>query len=343
LNPLLYIHIPFCDTKCPYCSFNSFTGISSEKEKYFEALEKQLEFDLAKFEVSKFKTIFIGGGTPSTVEPKFYEKLFHKLDLSETVEITVEANPNSANENWLKEMKNLSVNRLSLGVQSFQKEKLEYLGRHHTGKRAKEILEKAHNIGFERISLDLIYGTKFDNRDFLEKEISELENLPIDHLSLYSLTIEEGTPFQKFGEKNFENVSETEWLLEKISERFQQYEISNFGNPSIHNLGYWRGENYLGLGSGAVGFWNNFRYYPEKNPQKYIENPVEREVEKLSKEDLFFEKLFLGFRSKVGVCKNDLDSEILKSLLENGIIFEKDKRVFNSNYLLADEVALKFL
>ncbi|EJF06647.1 putative oxygen-independent coproporphyrinogen III oxidase [Thiovulum sp. ES] len=343
MNPLLYIHIPFCDTKCPYCSFNSFTGISSEKERYFDALSKQLEFDTQKFEVSKFKTIFIGGGTPSTVESKFYEKLFSKLDLSETVEITVEANPNSANENWLREMKNLGVNRLSLGVQSFQTEKLKYLGRHHSGKRAKDILEKANKVGIERISLDLIYGTKFDNREFLEKEISELENLPIDHLSLYSLTIEEGTPFQKIGEKNFENISETEWLLEKISEKFPQYEISNFGNPSIHNLGYWGGENYLGLGSGAVGFWNDFRYYPERNPQKYIENPFDREIEKLSENDLFFEKLFLGFRSKIGVSKNDLDLKILDLLLEKGIVLEKENRIFNKNYLLADEVALKFL
>jgi oxygen-independent coproporphyrinogen-3 oxidase len=342
LNPLLYIHIPFCDTKCPYCSFNSFTGLSSEKERYFDALLKQLEADTQRFGVSKFKTIFFGGGTPSTVSPKYYEKLFKKLDLSETVEITVEANPNSANEDWLKEMKNLGVNRLSLGVQSFQNEKLKYLGRNHSGKRAKDILEKAKRVGIERVSLDLIYGTKFDDRNFLEKEISELENLPIDHLSLYSLTIEEGTPFQKIGEKNFEKIAETEWLFEKISEDFPQYEISNFGNPSIHNLGYWAGENYIGLGSGAVGFWNDFRYYPEKNPQKYIETPTQREIEKLSKEDLFFEKLFLGFRSKIGVLKSELNSEILKPLLENGILFERENRIYNKNYLLADEVALKF-
>jgi oxygen-independent coproporphyrinogen-3 oxidase len=342
LRPLLYIHIPFCDSKCPYCSFNSFTGISSEKEKYIDSLLQQLEFDIEKFGVENFKTVYIGGGTPSTLSPKLIEKIFEKLlkYISKSEEITIEVNPKSGSENWLKEVKNFGVNRISVGTQSFQKEKLEYLGRNHSPEKAKETIISAQKVGIERVSLDLIYGTKFDNQKFLQKEWNEIQNLPIDHLSMYSLTIEEGTPFQKFGEKNFENVDETEWLFGEVSKKFPQYEISNFGNPSIHNLGYWSGENYLGVGSGAVGFIDNYRYYPEKNPQKYIQNPTERKIEKLSKDDLFLEKLFLGFRSKVGIAKEDLLGVKYKNLIDQGILFEKENRVFNSNYLLADEVAL---
>ena len=348
---LLYIHIPFCDSKCAYCAFNSYVDKFSQREKYMHALSSQLTYELERFDVSEtnlIETVFIGGGTPSTVDPLLYTKIFETISpfLAPDAEITSEANPNSATYEWLKGMFTLGVNRISFGVQSFNDEKLKILGRAHNTAHALEAIKNAQKIGFKRLSLDLIYGVAGDTKELLHTDIEHAFSLPIDHLSLYSLTIEEHTAFEKTPELAREELEMTKWLFEEIESRgFLQYEISNFGKTrSLHNLGYWEGKDYIGLGAGAVGFLTNTRFYPSTNIEHYIENPLEITEESLTPDALLGEKLFLGFRSCVGVDEKNLTPTQKKEadlLTLEGILEHYNGRFFNPNFLLADEIALR--
>lgn len=345
---LIYIHIPFCDSKCHYCSFNSYVDLFHLRESYMQALLVQLKFELKRFKAEKgsIETVFIGGGTPSTVKPELYRSLLELLSpyIKEGAEITSEANPNSATAEWLEGMHALGVNRISFGVQSFNDEKLKKLGRAHKADDASKALIRAKKAGFNHLSLDLIYGVEDDTKALLEHDLKEAFKLPIDHLSAYALTIEEGTPFASTPAVADEKLALTEWFLKRIKKRFATYEISNFGNyHSKHNLGYWEYKDYIGLGSGAVGFLKNERFYPSGNVRAYIENPLDIQNELLSEEAVKTEKIFLGLRSIVGVDETILsEKEREKALLlakEKKLIY-RDGHFFNDDYLLSDELAL---
>ena len=348
---LLYIHIPFCDSKCSYCAFNSYVDKFSLRKKYMDALLVQLEHELERFGTTPqnpIETVFIGGGTPSTVDAALYVPLFEKIApfLGEGCEITSEANPNSDTPEWLEGMKRVGVNRVSFGVQSFDDAKLTALGRAHNSAQALNAVRNAAQIGFERLSLDLIYGVAGDTRPLLERDVSTAFSLPIDHISLYALTIEEATAFEKTPEKAHEELDLTRWLFKEIADRgFEQYEISNFGRtPSRHNLGYWEHKPYIGLGSGAVGFLRNRRFYPPNDIQTYIADPLAAHVEELTPGDLLSEKLFLGLRSKIGVDAGILNAAQRKEadiLLRAGLLEERGGRLYNTDFLLADEIALR--
>ena len=309
-----------------------------------KAITQQLKFELKKFnpEVNSIKSLFIGGGTPSTVEPYMYEEFFKILRpyLEENAEITTEANPNSASINWLTGMKELGVNRVSFGVQSFDETKLKKLGRNHSKMQAIHAINNAHKIGIKNISCDLIYATSFD----VEDDIDIAFSLPINHISSYALTLEKKTPFYQRDELTNNSVELATNFIKKVTSKFPQYEISNFGEyQSIHNLGYWSGDDYIGIGAGAVGFLKNERYYPSKNIEEYIKNPLHVEVEKLSNNDLHVESLFLGLRSKIGIDVNKLNTQEEKKvalLIEGKKLTCKDNIAYNKNYLLADEIAL---
>ena len=341
---LTYLHIPFCDSKCHYCAFNSYVDKLSLKKDYMHSITLQLKEELKKFKAKKnsVKSLFIGGGTPSTISPNMYENFFEILRpyLKKDAEITTEANPNSASLKWLKGMKDLGVNRISFGVQSFDEYKLKKLGRNHSAKQALNAIENANKAGFENISCDLIYATSFD----VKKDIQTALLLPINHISSYALTLEKGTPF--YGKKELldEDEKTAREFIEEVSKKFPQYEISNFGHyKSTHNLGYWAGENYLGIGSGAVGFLENKRFYPSKNIEQYIKNPLHVEIEKLSDEDLITEKIFLGLRSIVGVDLRLLmpkQLEKIKILIDEKKLTKRENFVYNNDFLIADEIAL---
>ncbi len=345
---LLYIHIPFCDSKCSYCAFNSYVDKFHLKQEYMQALSTQLDFELKRFEVKEkeIETIFIGGGTPSTVEPKLYKEIFQTLKpyLKNDIEITSEANPNSATKKWLSGMKKLGVNRISFGVQSFDKEKLKILNRAHGPQDAIKAIKTAKELGYKNLSLDLIYATLGDTKKLLKNDLDEAFKLPINHLSAYALTIEEGTPFENKPQMSRETLELTEWFFQQITQKFPQYEISNFGTyKSEHNLGYWRYKDYIGLGSGAVGKLQNERFYPTTILESYIKNPLDIRTEKLGEEDIKIEKLFLGFRSNIGVNKNILTKQELekaKILVNEKKLTYRNDIFFNTFYLLADEITL---
>ncbi len=346
---LLYIHIPFCDSKCHYCSFNSYVDRFHLKKEYMQALLLQLENELERFGAQKnsIETLFIGGGTPSTVAPKLYEPIFQKLSpyIMENAEITSEANPNSATKEWLEGMYALGVNRISFGVQSFDADKLKLLNRAHSPKQAVSAVKNAHKTGFRHISIDLIYAVMGDTKELLQKDLDYAFSLPIDHLSAYALTIEENTNFAAKPHISNERIQQTKWFFEAIKKQgFTQYEISNFGQyESRHNLGYWSYKDYIGAGAGAVGKKENMRLYPQKNIEAYIDDPTNVEIEKLSEEDMKFEKIFLGLRSRIGVDEKLLDNIERKQaeiLTQEGKLHFKKGRYFNPDFLLADEIAL---
>ncbi|MEO1937953.1 MAG: radical SAM family heme chaperone HemW [Sulfurimonas sp.] len=346
---LLYIHIPFCDSKCSYCAFNSYVDKFHLKASYMDALYKQLLFELEHFVAQKnsIETLFIGGGTPSTVSPELYAPIFKLLEpyLQKDAEITSEANPNSATYEWLEGMRELGVNRISFGVQSFDEKKLKLLNRAHTPQMAIDALNNAAKIGYKNLSLDLIYATAGDTKELLENDLTQAFTLPINHLSAYALTIEEGTAFERKPQMSQEKLELTEWLFETIkSHGFKQYEISNFGTyRSRHNLGYWEYKDYIGAGAGAVGKLQNRRFYPNPDIESYIEDPLKIRMEELSESDMRIEKIFLGLRSCVGVQKTFLtsDEQLRATLLaeENKLDF-RDGVFYNPDYLLADEIAL---
>ena len=351
---LLYIHIPFCDSKCNYCAFNSYTNLNHLKKDYFDALKKQF----LSLNPTNYKTVFIGGGTPSTMPVKFYEKLFNMLYpyIKNCEEITIECNPNVSYE-WLKEIKNFGVNRISFGVQSFNEEKLKFLNRNHSKLQAINSILNAKKAGFDNINIDLIYATALDNKELLKNDLKTAFSLPITHISAYSLTIEEGTKFEGDFSKRKDDEELEVWFINKIKEKFNQYEISNFGKVCQHNLGYWQGFEYDGIGAGAVGFRkvpsskfqvpsNNFRYHTHENVYEYLKNPTEYNYEYLSNEDIKKEKVFLGLRSIVGFDENILNNEEKKRveiLINEKKLYKKENKIYSYDFLLADALSAYIL
>ena len=346
---LVYIHIPFCDSKCSYCAFNSYVDKFHLKEKYMSALKKQLVFELQRFQAKEksIETIFIGGGTPSTVAPELYKDIFDLLSpyLVIDAEITSEANPNSATKEWLSGMRALGVNRISFGTQSFNKEKLKILNRAHTAQMSIDAVNNASQIGFKNISLDLIYATLGDTKELLKNDIQTAFSLPINHISAYALSIEEGTAFENRPQMSKEQLSLTKWIFQEIQKHgFTQYEISNFGTyQSLHNLGYWQYKDYIGAGAGAVGKLKHTRFYPQSDIEKYIKDPLFIEEENLHVEDQRLEKIFLGLRSCIGINKEVLNKEETKRaslLVDEKKLEDNNNILYNPDYLLADEIAL---
>ncbi len=310
----VYMHIPFCYKKCPYCAFVSYERRFDLLDDYVKALLKQINsFDSKNYTV---KTIYFGGGTPTVLKVKHIEKILKALEDTFDLaieEMTIETIPNNVKSNYIKALKSLGFNRLSIGVQSFRDEKLKILGRIHNSKDSIQAIETAFKCGFNNISIDLIYGIG-DSLSTFEGELDFALDLPIKHISTYMLTIEKETPFYELLQGDKLNLPDDElvsdlylMLCERLNRSgFEQYEISNFAKRdfhSKHNLAYWTYKEYVGFGVSAASFMDRKRLKVTDNLQEYLKNPTGSSFveEILDKDDLIKEMFILGLRLKDGV------------------------------------------
>ena len=274
----LYIHIPFCRQKCRYCDFASFAGAESQIDTYLDALEKEASF----YGGARFDTLYIGGGTPSLLSASQLERLCGLIErhfgpLAGFAESTLEANPESVNAEKLHLLKEAGLNRLSLGLQSFDDDVLRRIGRIHDVSAFLSAYELARKVGFENISVDLIAGLPGQTERMFLEGLKRLISLAPQHISVYGLQIEEGTPFYRDGVQTDDELlrrelEQTHFLLQQAG--FAHYEISNFARPgrqSRHNLNYWRNGEYLGLGAAAASYQNGTRRSNTVDLKQYIE------------------------------------------------------------------------
>lgn len=281
----LYVHIPFCQAKCPYCDFNSYAGLEGLMTPYADALIAEMALWREATRDARVATVFFGGGTPSFLPLAETERIVAALRgsfrLAPAAEITVEANPGSADSARLDGLRRLGFNRLSLGVQSFRDDELRLLGRVHSVAEARQAYRAARRAGFENVNLDLIYGLPGQPLAAWQRTLTEAIALRPEHLSLYALTLEEGTPLAADVARGRLPAPDPDlaadmylWAGEALAAAgYQHYEISNWALPGYrcrHNLVYWHNQPYLGLGAGAHSCLGGFRFAAIRDPRRYI-------------------------------------------------------------------------
>ena len=280
----LYVHVPFCVSKCSYCDFYSLPLASSDglREAYVEAVLQEAQSYLG----SGFRTLYIGGGTPSLLGSHLLERLLHglqqRLDLSKVGEVSIETNPDSATGRFLGSALEMGITRLSIGVQSLSDVELRSVGRPHNSEQAIGAIQLARRLGFTSCSADLMIGLPGQTWDSLKYSIQGLLELGVDHLSVYCLSVEEGTPLSAAMPENLPSEDDQATFFEQAMAMLTlhglcHYEISNFSRPGhncIHNLNYWRGGEYLGLGPAAASHWNGKRFKNRADLKAYLYDPT---------------------------------------------------------------------
>ena len=374
----IYIHIPFCISKCPYCSFTSFTPEKIPEKEYINAILKEIETRCRETDIPDIGTVYFGGGTPSLISPGGISAILSaiaenfKLTNPET---TIEVNPGTVDLEKLKGYRNAGITRLSIGVQSFNDRLLVNLGRSHSRKDALNTLESAGKAGFDNTGIDLIHSIEGESLQDWEDDLKEAVSLHPEHISAYNLTIEEGTPFHHSQEKGLlylpQEEEQTEMLLTTIeilcSAGYEHYEVSNYAMPgfrSQHNQIYWNGGDYLGIGVSAHSYirkgWG-IRRANSSNLTEYlnlINNKrtavVDEEI--LSKEKAMGEAVFLGLRMMEGIVLNDFESRFgtgIETAFTNAVeelrtegflIYDKDNlKLTRKGLLFYNDVAIRFV
>ena len=327
----LYVHIPFCDQKCFYCDFPSFAGKEQLKENYVKALIKEINNKITKEYL--INTIFIGGGTPSSLgcnELEILLKEINKLNLSNNIEYTMECNPGNLTKEKLKIMKEYGVNRISMGLQAVQNTLLKSIGRIHNYNEFERNFKEARDFGFNNINVDLIFGLPNQSLENWKESLERIIALNPEHISAYSLIIEEGTAFYKLYEEDklnipTEDVEREMYNLAKsklLEAGYYQYEISNYSKIGLecrHNLAYWNMDSWIGVGSAASSYINNKRLTNTSVVEKYIEginndNPIMEEEIINSLEDNIEEFMFMGLRKIKGISISEFKRRFGKSI-----------------------------
>ena len=350
----IYIHIPFCRQKCNYCNFFSIASIKY-KSDFIKALLKEIELQKNYFINNKVSTIYFGGGTPSMLSVSEISSILNKINqlflIEKEAEITLEANPDDLTLEKIAELKNSPVNRISVGIQSFNDEDLKYLNRKHNSEQAKKSIFRLKEFGFENIGIDLIYGIPTLTEKKWEQNLDNFFSMEIPHLSAYSLTIEKKTILDNLIKKGkTENVSESQsiehfkYLLNRMEENnFVHYEISNFslsGRHSKHNSIYWTGGKYLGLGPSAHSFNGNSRQWNVANLSKYIQSinngVIPAEIEILNTDQKYNEYIMTSLRTILGCNKNFIKENFGEKYLDHFIKLSK-KYLKNRTLILKDD------
>ena len=366
-----YVHIPFCTQICYYCDFSKVFIKNQPVDAYLEHLIQETR----SYDIGKLRTLYIGGGTPTALSAQQLAYLLTELpkvmDLSEVEEFTIEANPGDLDPDKIAVLKDSQVNRVSLGVQTFDNKMLKKIGRSHQEQDIYDNIRHLKQAGFDNISIDLIYALPGQTMDQVKENVAKAIDLDIPHMSLYSLILENHTVFMnrmrrgKLPLPKEELEAEMfEYIIEELEKAgFEHYEISNFSKPgfeSRHNLVYWDNAEYYGLGAGASGYVDGIRYKNHGPIRHYLEaveaGKARITEEHLTLEEKMEEELFLGLRKKTGVSKARFEEkfgvsfdqrygQVVASLTEQGLLVPDDKqvRMTKRGLFLGDTVAEKFI
>lgn len=372
-----YIHIPFCEHICHYCDFNKFFIKTQPVDEYLAALEKEMQRTIEQKGEQELKTIFIGGGTPTSLTVSQLDQLMNSIHRvlkpsKNLVEFAVEANPDELSLEKLHVLKEAGVNRLSFGVQTFEDDLLKKIGRVHQKKDVLVSFERARDVGFDNISLDLMFGLPHQEKHHVMNSLDTAFSLGAEHYSVYSLIVEPKTVFYNLMQKGKlhlppqEREAEMYELVMDEMERhgLHQYEISNYAKPgfeSQHNLTYWSNEDYFGFGAGAHGYVDGIRNVNAGPVKHYLELIEQtgfpyKETHQVTKAEQIEEEMFLGlrkiegvksadFQAKYGTSPEALFPSVLEELEEKGLIVKDDIgiRLTRKGKLLGNEVFQAFL
>lgn len=357
----LYIHIPFCAHFCHYCDFTKLFYNQKFSEPYLKALFDEID----SYHIGKVDTIYIGGGTPTSLSDEELVLLLSKVKpyLNEGGEFSIEANVENLTESKIKIMLAHGVNRLSIGVESTDDKLLKAIGRHHSFEDAKKAIALAKSLGIKNINVDLMYGFPHQSIDDLRKDIKNILSLDVDHISTYSLIVNENTTFFKnhIQEQNQDDsrLFYDEILSEFRKHGYERYEISNYARNkkySRHNLTYWHDQEYYGVGLGASGYVNGVRYTNTKNITKYLAHEYVDIKENLSRDEQIEDFLLCHFRlaegflrkdfkERFGVEFADMFSSKIDEFTKSGLLVITDERVFLSDdgLIMMDHILLRLL
>ena len=371
-SPLsLYLHFPWCVKKCPYCDFNSHPlGANLDQQQYIDALIADLDYELGLSSVNQpLHTIFMGGGTPSLFKPDAINRLLcaisNRLTFSKDIEITMEANPGTTEHHDFNQYIQAGINRLSLGVQSFDSKQLHTLGRIHTSDDAFRAFDKARLAGFDNINLDMMFGLPDQSTEAALADLSLALSMAPEHISLYQLTLEPNTVFYRYPPAlpEHDHIAEMQHLLQRslANAGYEQYEVSAYarhGRKCSHNLNYWQFGDYLGVGAGAHGKLTNAgqitRRARKKHPATYIKDAGTSEAitesRQIEAKDRLFEflmnalRLRKGFQIDMAIQRTGLtEAQIfdpLQAFCDNGFLIRQKKHVYCSDrgYLFLDHI-----
>lgn len=365
----LYVHIPFCVRKCQYCDFLSGPSDEETKDRYIEALLKEIRA-AEHTEVYEIVSVFIGGGTPSALKAEAIASIMRTLQeqffFCEDAEVTIEANPGTVDLEKLTIYRNVGINRLSLGLQSTDAEELKLLGRIHSYEEFLKSYEWAREAGFSNINIDLMFAIPGQTGEAWRQHLYQVAELNPEHISAYSLIIEEGTPFAEQNldlpdeDTEYQMYEDTAEILERYG--YRQYEISNYAKQGYmcrHNAGYWQRREYLGFGLGASSLYRGMRFSNTRRMQEYLKesrNPdqIRKDVTVLSRNERIEEFMFLGLRMTEGISEKkfeenfdvrlmDVYGDILQKYEETGFVEHIEtkwrltrKGIHVSNHILAD-------
>ena len=346
-NSMIYVHIPFCDSKCFYCNFCSAKYDEKIKEKYFKKLVEEIKFNSNKDK--NITSIYIGGGTPSSVNEKYIKLIINELknnfNIDKNAEISIEANPCSITESKLKTYKQIGINRISIGVQSLNNKQLKIIGRKHTKKQAINAIKIAKKY-FNNVNCDLLIGIPNQNYLSLKHSVKCLLKQKINHISAYMLICENGTKLTKQIEQKQVKVASEDKCVDYYNKivkylkgkKYYRYEISNFallGYECKHNLGYWNLTDYYGFGLSAHSHIDGFRYNNTTDMQEYLENKFDYQKEEISNEEKIEELIMLSLRTQKGVNINELKNLGYDILKQKGNVLNSLKDFINvsQNYI----------
>lgn len=363
----LYLHVPFCVQKCLYCDFCSYAGRLDAITAYVERLCEDIKKYSEQCKGCEVDTVYFGGGTPTLLPIKELERIFNALsdfNISVDAEITSECNPATADLDYFKNMRSIGINRLSIGLQSVHNNELKRLGRIHTYSDFLETYNNARRAGFDNVSADLMYGIPDQTYESFEKTLSTLVNVAPEHISSYGLKIEDGTPFGKIKKELTLPDEDTEYDMYMLLSNYlrengyAKYEISNFshrGRESRHNIKYWMGDDYIGIGVAAHSYFEGERFANSRDFAAYITGAdITESRMKISDSEKMTEFIMLGMRLANGVSRSEFSRRFgvsfdliygdrFKKYVSGGFvaddednIFFTDKGFFVSNYILSD-------